>query len=173
MGNGKAIEPEKAGRLKRFFLAVREIKGKVDEYDDRIYETQRDVSKKYDNYFTFNVVLVLAIVMGGSFAFFGRDCHGMAGSSPLLVFMILTALFTSFQTFLLIPLSVSRLVRLAAAVFCGFSLSFELYGLYSIEVMEYENACKPYMYTNSALGYFWAIGPLVAILVLCFSLGKK
>lgn len=139
------------------------------EIDKKIHEAQKAFYEIYDEFFSFNKALLVGIMVGAAFSFIGRDCYGMLSfDSPLVVLVFCLSVFVLIDIFKHVRLSFSKIVRLVFVVFAGFSLSFELYGVYSLDVKEYTQACKPYAYSNTWFGYAWIVIPILLLIFACF-----
>ncbi|MFH2131595.1 MAG: hypothetical protein ABIK68_14555 [bacterium] len=146
------------------------VKHKIERFDERLLQTQEKASDRYVNYFSLNIALAFMLMSGASFAFVGRDCYGMIPmDSPGVVFIIMCTVMILFQTFISIPLNALRIVKLIGIFYLTFSLTSELWGLYSIEYLpDVQNACKPTLYMTSAYGLVRATLPDFILIIICF-----
>ena len=163
---------------------------------------QEAVGGWYEKYFTMYAALLFALTAGACMGFTGDNCYGkIPFDSPVFYCLLLITVFFLFQTFLLIPLTGGRLVRLLVVAVCGHYLSYQSYGFWSmynldqiatnlssvpagqlksivydtnmIGLINGENVCKPYAYANIPYGHFWILGPAVIIITICFFMGNQ
>jgi hypothetical protein len=146
---------------------------KINNIDKAIQDSQKKFHNVFISGFTFVRTLPFLFIAGGSFAFLGRDCHGMIKlNNPLIITIIMLALSAGLIIYLFMRLSILKLLLFAIFTLCSFYIAYESYGLYSIGATEYNNACKPILYADSKYGYFWAFAPVTIVVCLCIILGK-
>jgi len=138
--------------------------------DNRIIESQKKFFSIFNKHFTFNMSLILAISAGTTTAFIGSECYGhISVDSPLAALVMSFILFSSILVLLFIKLPMIRLLKFATVVLSSNLLAYETFALYTLEVMQYEDACKPYLYTDDPVGYVWIVAPMLAIIAWCFA----
>jgi hypothetical protein len=162
-----------------------------------IYRFQCVVGSFYSRYFTMHAALIFSLTAGACLGFTGDDCYGkIPFNSPVFWCLLLVTLFFLFQTFIIIEMTIGRLIRLVTVAVCGHYLAYQLYGLWSLTsveaaekavkiaaperiesvvnsrwIMEAGNVCKPYAYANMTYGHAWIIVPAIAIVAICFFAG--
>jgi hypothetical protein len=151
----------------------------------------------YEKYFTMYAALLFSMTAGACMGFTGDNCYGkIPFDSPVFYCLLLIAIFFLFQTFLLIPLTGGRLLRLLTVAVCGHYLAYQGYGFWSmhnidqialnlsnvpahqisslvydssmLDMVNGENVCKPYAYANIPYGHFWILGPAAILIGICF-----
>lgn len=167
-----------------------------------ILRFQEVVGGWYEKYFTMYAALLFSMTAGACMGFTGDNCYGkIPFDSPVFYCLLLIAIFFLFQTFLLIPLTGGRVLRLLVVAVCGHYLAYQGYGFWSlynidqialnlsnvpaheisslvydtnmIGLVNGENVCKPYAYANIPYGHFWILGPAAILIGICFFAGNE
>ena len=167
-----------------------------------ILRCQETIGGWYEKNFTMYAALLFSLTAGACMGFTGDNCYGKIPFDSLVFYcLLLIVIFFLFQTFLLIPLTGGRLLRLLVVAVCGHYLAYQSYGFWSmynldliatnlsnvpasqinsivydtnmIGLVNGENVCKPYAYANIPYGHFWILGPAVIIIALCFFMGNQ
>jgi len=168
--------------------------------NDAIYRGQEAIGDFYSKYFTLYAALFFSMGAGAVLGLTGEDCYGkIPFDSPVFWCLFLGTLFFLFQTFILIRLTLGRLIRLITVAVCGHYLSYQAYGFWSMANVEsvIDNlssipasrinsvalgadmsnlingvkVCKPYAYANITYGHFWIVVPAIALIMICFFAG--
>lgn len=148
-------------------------------FNKLIYRAQKVIGGFYSKYFTMYAALLFSVAAGACLGFSGDNCYGkIPFNAPVFWCLLLVVLFFFFQTFLLIPLTFGRLVRLIVVAVCSHYLTYQAYGFWSLENLEVidifvdKKICKPYAYANIAYGHFWLNAPAIALILICFFAGN-
>lgn len=140
------------------------------ELDQKIIAIQKKLHLAFDNSFTFNKSLGVAILAGTILAFVGSDCYGgIDFYSPVAVLVMASLVFSLVQVVLFIKMPMIRVIKFGTVLLTTCLLVKESFALYSVNILKIENACYPYLYTNEPIGYLWIIVPMLAIIGWCFT----
>ncbi len=138
--------------------------------DKKIIRSQKNFHILFDKHFTFNKSLGFSILAGTISAFIGSDCYGgIAISSPLSVLVIASVFFSLIQVGLFIKLSMIRIIKFFTVLLSTCLLVKESFALYSVNLMKFPDACQPYLYANTPIGYLWIVAPMLFIIGWCFT----
>jgi len=169
--------------------------------NNAIYRGQRFIGGIYDRYFTLHASLIAALITGGFLGLTGDDCLGkIPFDSPVFWTLMLAAFFFFFQTFVLIQLTVGRIIRLLTVAVCGHYLFYQGYGLWSqanVELIGTKIAsqtyskiilamndatlvaaingvgiCKPFALANTFYGHAWITVPAMLLVLICLFVGN-
>jgi len=144
--------------------------------NELIQRFQDYVGGIYQAYFTFYGALLFSMSAGACISFIDGihgHCEGKIElNSPLSYFLIMLVCFFIFQTFLLVPLTGGRLLRLLGVGLCGHYLAYQTYGFWSLQNIDSIASCKPYTYANITYGYMWAFIPALILITICFFVGN-
>lgn len=137
--------------------------------DQKISAFQQRTYRFVEKRFTFNKALILTMLVSSSFAFVGRDCYGaLAYDSPLVESVLFMASLSALLVVLFVKLTSFKLLRAGIVSFCSYYLTYETFGIFSTAIMDYEKACKPFLYAHDGTGYVMAFIPAVIFMVVCF-----
>ena len=102
-------------------------------FNSAIYATQNAVGGVYKRYLTLYAALFFALTTGILLGFTGDDCYGKIPFDSSVFWVILMAsCFLFFQTFVMVPLTFGRFVRLLVVAVCGHYLSYQAHGFWSL-----------------------------------------
>lgn len=166
-----------------------------------IYRFQQIIGGVYEKYFTMYAALLFAFIAGACMGMTGDNCYGkIPFNSPVFWCLLLIIIFFMFQTFLLIPLTFGRFVRILTVAVCGHYLAYQAYGFWSLFnvdqvinnlssmpageirsiilsengiIIAGDNVCKPYAYANITYGQIWIVAPAMILVAICFFIGNS
>lgn len=166
-----------------------------------IYRVQQIIGGVYEKYFTMYAALLFAFFAGACMGMTGDNCYGkIPFNSPVFWCLSLIIIFFMFQTFLLIPLTFWRFVRILTVAICGHYLAYQAYGFWSLFnvdqvindlssmpageirsiimnksdiIVAGDNVCKPYAYANITYGQIWIVAPALILVAICFFTGNS
>jgi hypothetical protein len=194
--------PAYAGMTKRRMKKIKLwIIERYDALNNFIYHGQQVIGGVYDRYFTLHASLIAALITGGFLGLTGENCYGKIPlDSPVFWTLLLAAFFFFFQTFVLIQLTIGRMVRLFTVAICGHYLFYQGYGLWSqanVELVEAKitsqpyskimlamndatlvaningvGVCKPFALANTLYGHAWITVPAMLLVLICFFVGN-